>query len=176
MSRICPECGVEVELIKNEKKDCSYYRPVNKDLDSTTHNIPFACGFCKSIKFPFKAPADFVYIWPLIMPETAIPGGLIVLPDICRELIPYGVVLAFGPGYFGPDYHNRQAVKKSEKFHPTPTEIQVGKKVIYDCTVPWEMPLVGSDRTDHMVKYCTFLDVKAIVEDEYNPFILEGVI
>ncbi len=176
MTRICPECGVQVELIKNEKKDHSYFRPVNKDLDSSTHQIPYACGFCRAIKFPFKAPSDYVYIWPLIMPEIAVPGGVIVIPDAYREIIPYGVVLAFGPGYFGPDYHNRKAVKNSEKFHPTPPEIQVGKKVIYDCSVPWEMPILGNDRLDHMVKYCTYLDVKAIVEDEYNPFILEGVI
>jgi co-chaperonin GroES (HSP10) len=157
-----------VFLTVDEKKDTWYYRPVDVDMNSTVHDIPFHCGFCKSIKFPFKAPFDYVYIWPLRIPEIPTPGGVIVLPDIARDLVPYGVVLSFGTGWWDK--------KKKNKFHPTPPEVKVGKKVIYDHSVPWEMPVLGQDRLDHMVKYLTFLDVKAIVEDEANPFILEGVI
>lgn len=142
---------------------CEFCNQYNEDplLIAKNHRVPFYCEECGRIKFPYKAKWDYVFIWPIPMPETFVDGGEIVRPDNTDnpEDEVYGrsgegVVLSFGPGYYD----------KRNKFHPS-TGLKVGMKVYYDKGVPPRVHVRGVDGKNYVVVICGYRDVKGeIVE------------
>ena len=151
-TQLCPECGTEV-IVKG--KTTLHYEVADMKKNALYHNIPFYCEVCGAIKFPIKTHLDYVFIWP-IWEKAVKQETLIYLPEVADELSPYGIVLSHGPGY-----HDL----KKKKFFPV-HDLEVGTMVLYDKTIPWNFVIDGQDKIAHEVKYCAFVDVKAVVEND----------
>ena len=135
----CEACGVEInkELIEMLDK----------------YQVPFRCGTCNSLKFPYKATRDIVFIWPEPINDRV---GSIILPIMVKDSKEpeYGVVLSVGKGYW----------KKGGNF--IPTNIKVGDEVIYDKSTPWCLFVEGPKERKYRVKYMGYQDVKALVTQD----------
>ena len=151
---VCRECGESVEYrSRKEKHPIFKLKPVDARKDSTIHNVPFYCKECGSIKSPFKAIHDYVFIYPLFKPTAE--SNIIDLPDtIEKEPTDYGIILSFGPGY----YHPKKRFIRS-------ADIQVGMKVVYDKTVPWEVVWRGQDEKEHLLKVMPYPNVRLIPKE-----------
>ena len=155
--RSCPACGVEVEVV-----DGGIYRPVNKKLLASlpSFKIPFYCSVCDSIKFPYKAVRDVVFLYPTPRPEKV---GNVYIPDYdgrsynTRELFreSSGIILSIGPGAIH---------KKTKKFFST-KDLEVGDYVYYNKSVPWKLDVIGIDGGKYRVIICGYLDIYAKMEE-----------
>ena len=152
---ICKECNTELEGRRGEDggvdtfylaKDFKLFEMINK------FKIPFYCESCGSLKFPYKAARDVVFIWPEVTKEKI---GSIYIPETVNILTEYGVVLTAGPGH-----------RDTKKGIFYPSQLSVGDVIVYDKGVPWSMEVVGTDGKTYNVKYMGEQDVKGIVKDD----------
>jgi co-chaperonin GroES (HSP10) len=158
MPDICLECGGDVLLVKDvdwEKNKIVHTAPLNEKLSKVLikYNIPFRCKSCGSLKFPYQATLDRVFVFPDPIPEKV---GLIYLPDILKESHQneYAVVLSVGKGY----------VHKIGRYF-IPTTIQVGDRVVYDKSIMWQLPIQDSDGKVYNIKYMGENDIQGTVEE-----------
>lgn len=147
----CSACSNHIIVRPNSTK--FKFAPLNPFIDSAPYEVPFFCPQCGSIKFPIRALHDYVFIYPLEKPKTLGTAGILIKPEGPQEFTDFGIVLTFGPGYY----------RRKSTFVPI-RDLEVGMKVIYDKTVPWELEWRGNDNKLHLLKYMTFLDVKLVSE------------
>lgn len=149
----CKDCGNKVFIV-NGKEGTHHYASTNPELDSSKYSIPFFCDICGSIKFPYRAIRDIVFIWPLVK-ETFQKDGLIEIPEQFKKfyLSDLGIVLSAGPGYYD-----------NKRFHPS-EGLRVGMRVIYDKSVLSETYVKGNDGKKYFIKICGYLDVRCVVEE-----------
>lgn len=151
---ICEECGVEIKT--KECGDTCWSEPVREELLAKRYDIPFYCTLCGAIRFSCRAITAFTLIWPLMYFEEVLRDSVIIIPKSVKksELSDFGVILSIGPGYH-----------RSKKYYPTPEELHVGIKVVYDKTVPGRLWFKGTDGRGYEVMVCGVADVMAVVSD-----------
>jgi chaperonin GroES len=159
---LCPDCGVEINSCMIDDDTKCVASPVLERLMSTNRKdkfeIPFACSYCKSIKFDFEAVRDVVFLLPAKKVEKF---GMIWLPDDeyvggnpqNRFKNSLGVILSCGPGYL-----------KNGKYHDIRGKLETGDLVMYEKNVPWRKEIKDFNGSNYEVVVCGFLDVYAKVK------------
>lgn len=148
---ICRTCNTE---ILEEELFPGKYTPTNNLLRAHTYGVPFCCSFCGAIKFPYKAVRDVVFVYPFPYPAVYKEGTMILIPEKYKEFYGdgTGVILSIGPGYYD-----------NERFRPTPPELVVGLKVLFDKDVPWRCLVPDGRGKSHEIVYCGVKDVRGII-------------
>ncbi len=123
---------------------------------------PFDCSKCRRVSFRWKACWDYVFVWPIPLPELFEENGTIVRPDWMRDVrdevhgrSDFGIILTCGSGYVGKD----------NLYHPV-KPLEPGTHVVYDKYVPRRVYEMGTDGQKHLVVICGYFDVRGLVEDE----------
>jgi len=154
----CEVCKSEVEVYSGDEGTNSY-TPCDRRLADLVerYQIPFRCVLCGSLRFPFKATRDVVFVWPDIVEDKI---GSIIVPWMAKEELQaekeIGTVLSVGPGYWDP----------KGKFHRT--QLKVGDRIIYVKDVPWKERITGWDQKKYIVRLMGGCDVVALVIEEQS--------
>jgi hypothetical protein len=141
-------CGAEV-IIKSSGSCTNWYEPVNSLLDAEYHNIPFYCDTCGAIRSPFKAIRDIAFIFPF-SEQTTYGEGIVQIPDSYQKFYKKGkgVLLSIGPGYY-----------TSKGFRSVNQDLNVGCVVKFDSSVPWVLPVIGTDGKEYPIVVCGEKDI-----------------
>lgn len=110
-----------------------------------------------NLKFPYHPLRDLIFIFPTPPPMRIGSENLFFIPNEFknRHQDKTGVILAVGPGYYD----------KKGKFHPTPSELKPGARVVFDNLTPWGQYLPGLDGRQHFVFLCGVCDVLGLAVD-----------
>jgi len=153
----CTACGTELkEYLPDVETGDHFYFAKDELLFSmvSKYKIPFFCTECSSLKFPYQAIRDIVFVWPEVIPEKV--GGIFIPRTVQSLGTEYGVVISVGKGTY------------NKKGTFVPSQLKVGDCVVYDKSVPWKMDVLGNDGKTHEVKYMGQLDVKGVVTEDGN--------
>lgn len=108
------------------------------------------------VKFPFRPLRDLVFIYPDPPPERLGEQQLIHIPVQYKKKYHdgVGIILAIGSGY----------TDDNDRFHPTPSGLKPGVRVILDLSVPWGVTVQGQDGRRYHVVLCGIADIFGITE------------
>jgi len=120
---------------------------------------------------------DICYVWVLPAPTHHGLKQLIEIPEHVRGEYKEGVgiLLAAGPGWWGPDVKRRDPFNPTRykeqtkeelryKFHPTSDQLKPGALVKFNKWVPWNDCVPDLKGNDCWVKMCTASDIEGIIE------------
>ena len=109
------------------------------------------------LKFPYRPLRDLVLIYPDSPPEKLGKQQLIHIPEQYRKKYHggVGVILAIGSGY----------TDSKGRFHPTPSGLKPGVRVMFNIKVPWGVHFEGQDKKKYYVVLCGTSDIFGVVGD-----------
>ncbi len=107
-----------------------------------------------AVEFSLRPLRDLVFVYPDPPPEKLGEQQLIYIPVQFKKKHHDGVgtILAIGPGY----------MDDKGRFHPTPSGLTPGTRVVFDLSVPWGMHVVGTDGRKYYVALCGTADIFGI--------------
>jgi co-chaperonin GroES (HSP10) len=160
MPEYCPECSSEVTIVKDadwEQNQIVHTFPVDDKVAKvlSRYKVPFQCKICGSLKFPYQATLDRVFIFPDPPPEQV---GAIYIPEVLRDIHQkeYGIALSVGPGH----------VNERRRF--IPTSVKIGDRVVYDRYTPRRISVEGSDGKLYDITIAGEQDIHGTIEDKDN--------
>jgi len=108
--------------------------------------------------FPVKPCRDLVFIFPDLPPEKLGEQQLIFIPEQFKKKYHdgVGIILAIGSGY----------TDSQGRFHPTPSGLKPGVRVMFDIKVPWGIHFEGQDKKKYYVVLCGTTDIFGVVGQE----------
>ena len=116
---------------------------------------PFHSEKEEELVFPFRPLRDLVFIFPDPPPEKLGEQQLIYIPEQFKKKYHdgVGIILAIGSGY----------ADSKGRFHPTPSGLKPGVRVVFDISVPWGEYFEGQDGKRHYVVLCGTTDIFGVV-------------